>query len=149
MGNVNLKVDNDIQLVPILAVQSEWEQQHKIRALAISRSGALRSRALKDLEDLQQKHPEDFSKLMFSMSLVGQELRVDNPNHVKRGKKYKSIYEMRGGHARLFFFYTQNNEEVVVCTHAYWKTKPSKEEQNEAFATADNLRKQYEAYCEK
>jgi hypothetical protein len=75
--------------------------------------------------------------------LVADNHRVVNPRHVKQGRKHRSIYEMRGGHARLFFFYTPDTDEVVVCTHTFWKAKPSTQEQNEAFEKADRLRKRY------
>jgi hypothetical protein len=97
---------------------------------------------MEQLVDLRKKHPEDFRKLEKVLALVGMSSRVLNFNHVKQCKRYREIYEMRGGCARLFFFYTRN-DEVVVCTNSYWKSKPSRAEQDEAFEKADVLRQRY------
>jgi hypothetical protein len=44
--------------------------------------------------------------------------------------------------ARLFFFYA-GDDEIIVCTNAYWKTKPSKREQEAAFKKARECRQIY------
>ena len=50
---------------------------------------------------------------------------------------------MRGGQARMFFFYTPDEREIVVCTNQYLKTKSSKKEQDTAFELCERLRQIY------
>ena len=69
--------------------------------------------------------------------------RVRNRNHVKQGKKHKKVFEMRGGQARMFFFYTPDEREIVVCTNQYLKAKPSIKEQDAAFELCERLRRLY------
>jgi hypothetical protein len=74
---------------------------------------------------------------------------VRSSNHVGRAQGYDGIYYMRAhrGHARVNFFYDNGSGEVVICTNAYWKAKPSRSEQNKSFGICANLREIYYRYC--
>ena len=128
-----------IELHYLEDVDERWETAHRIRVLVLDG----KSPALKELNDLKSRHREDYDRLLQTIRLVAERHRVFNENRVKKGRKYPEIYEMRGGHARLFFFYTSDTQEIVVCASGYWKTKPSAEEQNLAFARANRLRSAY------
>lgn len=132
----------NVRLVPIMGVPAEWETEHQIRALAVNG----RSPAAGDLESLERVHPKDYKKLLKVIKVikvVAETDRVHNMSHVKKGRHHKQIYEMRGGQARLFFFYTPDEKSIVVCTNSYWKAKPSETEQDQAFAQADRFRRLY------
>lgn len=118
-----------------------WETVHKLRALEIGGRCLVRD----FLADLNAKDKVDYRKVMKVLRMLGANTRVVDEKHVKRGGYQKEIYEVRAhrGHARVFFFYTPDDEEVVVCTSGYWKAKPSVREQNEAFETAARLRERY------
>jgi len=83
------------------------------------------------------------------MRLVGQNRRVRNEKHVRRDRQCPDVYEMRAGHAKLFFFYTPDAEEIVVCTHHYWKAKPSQREQEKAFEKCRRMRLVYQEHFAK
>ncbi|MCC6142821.1 MAG: hypothetical protein IT368_03335 [Candidatus Hydrogenedentes bacterium] len=134
-----MKVDRSVTLQDILHLPDDWQTQHKIRALAVGD----RCPAQDGLVELKREHTEDYKKIRKVMLLLGTSDRVRNELHVKRGTQHRDVYEMRGGNARLFFFYTPDTEEIVVCLNLYQKRKSSSSEQNEVFAIADRLRQLY------
>jgi hypothetical protein len=104
-----------------------------------------RTPALDGLADLEKRDRVDYSRIMRVIRLVAGNHRVMNPKHVRADAKGRGVYEMRGKHARLFFFYASDTDEIVVCTNLYWKAKPSKKEQDAAFARCSEMRDLYEA----
>jgi hypothetical protein len=140
-----VEVDKHIHLSDILKLPEDWQTQHRIRALVVGD----RCPAYAGLVDLERDHVEDYKKLKKVLRLVGTCDRVRNEQHVKRSGLHREVYEMRGGNARLFFFYTPDEEEVVVCMNVYRKRKSSRAEQNEAFAIAERLRQAYIASRER
>lgn len=146
-AHVNLEVDRVYKLEAILDVDSAWEVAHRIRALAHSSDGQLyRSVAIKELADLKAKHRDDYKKILKVVKLVAEKQRVSNENHVKRSKNWPEIYEIRGGNARLFFFYSEFDNEIVVCTGVYHKSSDSKNLQDIHFERCNRFRLAYEAY---
>ena len=141
MKNVNSTVDIHVRLLAIIGVDIKWEREHRIRALEVNG----KSRALKDISDLQEQHPKDYRQMMDTLRMAAEQRRVLNTSRVRRGrgKVCRDVYAMKGGQARMFFFYTPDEEEIVVCTHTYWKAKPSTKEQNEAFGVAAKMRQLY------
>jgi len=127
-----------VTLVSIPHVKPEWEIAHRIRALSVDGN----SPALVALDDLWERHREDYAKLLETIRLVVGNRRLQNPNRVRKDERGEDIYEMKGGHSRLFFFYA-SNDEIVVCTHHYWKAKPSKKEQDIEFRRCSRLRELY------
>jgi len=129
-----------IRLIDIFH-QPGWETRHAIRALEING----KCRVYEELIDLKRSNPADFKKLMKVIRKVACQERVMNEKQVVRGKGWPEVYEIRAhrGNARLYFFYTPDNSEIVVCTNSYWKSKRSKKEQDEAFQRADRLRQRY------
>ena len=140
-----MKVDKSVQLVDILPAGAGAPQVRRVCALKKGNSVPVKAALL----NLAKKHPEDYAKLMRIVRLVAAS-DENFTGHVKRGKgkDYRDIYEMRGGKARLFFFVRQETVEIVVCTHLYWKTKPSAREQTEEFAKAKRVRDFYESLVE-
>ena len=126
-------------LTRIIGVDPAWETAHRVRALCWNG----RSPVLKELADLQKRHPEDYRRLMAVVRLVAENQRVANRNHVKPSKQFPGVFEMRGGGIRLFFFYTPDADEVVVCANSYWKAKPGRSEQHAAFERCARLRQAY------
>jgi hypothetical protein len=133
-ANVNIKVDRRIRLAEIPDVKTDWQTEHTIRALVVDE----RSLALSFLAELKSRHFGDYRKIMKVAKLVACQPRVRNENQVRPGKKYRETYEMKGGHARLFFFY--GPQEEVVCTHGFLKSKASRKEQSQEFAKCDTFR---------
>jgi len=120
-------------------VEPEWQTRHPIRALA--RDG--KSLVLAELQDLKRRHMDDYKKIMRVLRMAGETVRVQNENCVKQSGSYREIHEIRGGQARLFFFYTPDTEQIVVCANLYWKAKPSKAEQDAAFSRCERFRAEY------
>ena len=129
----------DVRLVDIIGVKRDWETHHRVQALAIDGG----SDALKGIRDLQKRHKDDYGKLLRVLKAVAGNDRVLNPHHVKQGRVYKDVYEIRAGHARLFFFYTPDAKAVVVCTNYYWKARDSGPEQDVEFRRCETLRLLY------
>lgn len=120
-----------------LPVGARWA----IQALRING----KSPALAAILDWKRHRPADYRKIIKVMALVATKQRVTDEKHVKKTSKpqhHGEIYEMRAhrGQARLFFFYDNNKEAVVVCTNEYIKGKGS---QDSAFQRCANLRKIY------
>jgi len=61
-----------------------------------------------------------------------------NPNH-------GNVYEARAhkGKARLMFFYSEEEEAVIVCTNPFWKGQGN---QDGAFSTCAKLKSIFEKY---
>ncbi|OQB39288.1 MAG: hypothetical protein BWY09_01152 [Candidatus Hydrogenedentes bacterium ADurb.Bin179] len=128
-----------IGLVDIIDVKPSWQTRHCVQALARDET----SRVVADLDDLKKRHLSDYKKIMKVIKIVAENERVNNENYVKQGDTHKDVYEMRGGQARLFFFYTPDRKKIVVCTNYYWKAKDSKTEQDAAFERSERLRVEY------
>lgn len=149
-AQVNLEVDKVCILEDIIDLDPAWEVAHKIRALALSQGGGPpRSPALSGLADLKAKHRDDYKKILKVIRLVGERDRVRNEQHVKQSKKWPEIYEMRGGKARLFFFYSNYDNQIVICTNVYHKRDDSKRLQDAGFEQCNRLRLIYEEYRSK
>lgn len=132
----------DVRLLDIIGVEPGWESVHVVRALSVDG----KSPALEGLLDLERNHRDDYKKIMKVIRLVAGNQRVINPKHVKQGDTFKEVYEMRGGHARLFFFYTPDAEQIVVCANHYWKAREGEREQDTAFERCNSLRLLYTAH---
>lgn len=127
-------------LVEVPGFSPEWEVVYRVRALEVNG----RALVLTALRDLQRHHPEDHAKLLATMRIVAQHERVCEPSRVRKDAQGEDVYEMKGGHARLFFFYAPD-DSLVICTHHYWKAKPSKREQDAEFRKCARLREMYMA----
>jgi phage-related protein len=132
-----------ITLRDIAVVKPEWQTVHKIKALEING----RCPALAMLAEWAQDNKDDFKKLMKSIKLVCQNKRVINQKHVKKSSNpaHCGIYEIRAdkGKPRLFFFYSNGAEEIVICTHG-WDKKTSQREQNSEFDKCARFKQLYE-----
>ena len=98
------------------------------------------------------KSPADYKKIMKVLCMIGQVDRIRDEKKVKKSKnpKHDDIYEIRAdkGHARLMFFYSAQDQAVVVCTNTYWKAKASQREQDQAFHVCHQLKKIYETHIQ-
>jgi len=143
MRGVNLKVDITVELEDIIDLNSEREVRCRVCALKINGKAPAKA----GLMDLKSWHPEDYKKILNVIRLVASRREVKS-QHVKRGKgRYHDIYEMRGGQARLFFFFEPVARAIVVCTNLYWKAKPSRKEQDQAFERSLQFRDIYAAHA--
>lgn len=135
----------NVVLADITCVKREWQTVHRIKALEIDG----RSPALDALADWSRNNQRDFKRLMRSIKLVCQNKRVLNPKYVKKSNnpKHGDVYEIRAdkGLPRLFSFYRQGSDEIVICTHG-WGKKSSREQQDAEFAKCSRLKTLYEAH---
>jgi mRNA-degrading endonuclease RelE of RelBE toxin-antitoxin system len=126
-----------LELLEIPGVEASHQTSWKIRALAID--GV--SPALEALLAWEKSEKADYKKIMKVMRIVGQSDRVRDEKHVKKSSNadHENVYEMRAhrGHARLMFFYSEEDEAVVVCTTSYWKGKG---DQDTAFRQCSRLK---------
>jgi len=130
----------DIRLVDIIGVDPRWEIVHTVKALEING----KTPATSDLARLQKDDPSEYRKIMEVIKEVAGKKRVKNPGRVKADAKKRGVYEMRGKYARLFFFYTADTDEIVVCANLYRKTDSSIKKQESAFARCAELKECFE-----
>ena len=136
-----VNVGMEVRLRAIPDVLDEWQEVYRVYALEVDG----RSHALYEILNLKRKHPVDFKKLMKTIKLVAGSDIILGQRHVKKAQNHENVYEMKGGQARMFFFYIHGSRKAVVCTNAYWKAKPSKKEQDAAFSICQQLRVKYMA----
>ena len=128
-----------IELVDIIPLGVGSGRRRRVCALKIDG----KSPVLAELLDARKHHAEDHAKIIKVIKLVASVDEVRG-KHVKRGEgRYGDIYEMRGGQVRLFYFHEPDRNEIVICTNLYWKAKPSKREQSQAFKRALRFRDLY------
>lgn len=130
----------DIHLVDIIGVDQSWETQHRVRALEIDKG----SPANAGLAELKRNDKTEHARIIRAIKMVASYERVIGTSHVKVDAGGRGVYEMRAKYTRLFFFYTQDTDEIVVCTHVYQKRDSSKLQDKE-FAKCAELRDLYEA----
>lgn len=130
-----------IELVDIPDWEGKAQDAHPVKALWIGE----RSPVLIALNDWRRSAPNDYKKIMKALRHAALTRRPTNSNLVVRDKAGRNVYELRaqGGNARLFYFYTDGAEEIIVCANEYWKTKPSEAEQDRAFEKCARLRENY------
>lgn len=135
-----------ISLVKIPGVTEDLQLVWKIRVLQLNNNDLV----LGELLHWQQKSLADYKKIMKVLSLIGQVDRIRDEKKVKKSAnpKHKGVYEIRAdkGSARLMFFYCEKNQAAIVCTNAYWKSKSSKNEQDQAFERCYQLKQIYETH---
>lgn len=129
-----------LELIEIPGMELSHQTCWKVRALAVDGS----SPALNALLVWAKSQKADYNKIMKVMRIVGQTRYIVDPKKVKKSSnsQHEGVYEMRAhrGHARLMFFYSEEEESVVVCTHDYWKGRGS---QDSAFRRCAELRQFY------
>jgi len=132
-----------IRLLEIPGLDERDQTECKIRVLSIDGSDLV----LGHLEQWRINQKEDFKKIMKVMKLAACHKRVRNEKHVRKTgiKEQGPVYEMRAdkGHARLFFFYDDTDDQLIVCTNTYWKGKGAKKAQHHAFEHCSKLRTIY------
>lgn len=103
-------------------------------------------------EMLQWKTSEksDFRKIIKAMRFAAKQHRVRDEKKVKScaNKKYHGTYEFRAdkGHARVMFFYDEQQESIIVCTTPFFGKGGSAKKQDAAFKDCHNLKTLYEAF---
>ncbi len=129
-----------IQLEEVPGLSTTDQTCWQVRALAIDG----KSPALAALDSWATSSSADYKKILKVLRIVGQFRRVTDETKVTKSADpdHGDIYELRAhkGHARLFFFYSDQGEAVIVCTNAYWKGKGS---QQQAFALCARLKSIY------
>ncbi len=136
-----------VKLRHIEDVKTSEEYPYQVRALEINR----RSLALDAIAKWKKDHRKEYKKIITTINLLAKNGRISDPNRVKKSRKYPTSYEMKAKRcsARLYFFYMDGNEEIIVCTNGQWKSKPSKNEQDRAFKMCNDLRKTYHKEIER
>lgn len=128
------------ELLEIPGLKASEQTRWKIRALALDG----RSPALGALLEWQESEKADFKKIMKVLRMLGQVPRVHDEKKVKKSSNpdHEGTYEARAdkGHARLMFFYCEEDESLVICTNHYWKGRGN---QNMAFKQCSDLRTLY------
>lgn len=132
----------EIKICEIPGLPDEIGTPWKIRALMIDG----KSFALNALLEWQSKQPNDYKKILNSLKLAASsKLPLHSPKHVKKSIAHENVYEARADkmHARLFFFYSREKEQIIVCTNDYWKKGDGKG-QDAAFNFCNKLKFMYE-----
>jgi hypothetical protein len=103
-----------------------------------------RAKAINDLLIYRKLDKRDFKKIIktINMQLNRSSLLSDKDKLQQDGE----ILEFKGGHCRLFGFIsgTAREQEIIICTHGFWKTDgkggKSNARQKQAFNTAEKFR---------
>ncbi len=112
-----------IELLDIPSLPDEFQTVHTVKALAVEG----KCLAIAALLQWKRECPAAWKKLMKAVRYVGTTERrnIVNPKYVKKcdNPVYGDVYEARAdkGKPRLFFFYDENDETIVICTNAYEK----------------------------
>lgn len=119
-------------------VPENMRTRHKIKFLSVDGKCFAREALIK----LAAEHLKEYKKLIKTLHNITSQKYVANPQKVQYSDSDK-VYEAKAnaGKARLFFFYTED-DEIVICLNDYWKGK--KRTQSKAFAIAGELKKLYE-----
>lgn len=138
-----MSIDVKLIDVPEELIPSKWQVEYSIKLLSINNVAP----ALKGLYSLRKKDKKDFGKLLknIKMQLENEEI-IQNSQKIERGKKkhQKEIMEVKAtaGHSRLFAFLSEDNE-IIICTNAYWKTSTNRKQQDREFDKAASMRSIY------
>lgn len=134
-----------IALVRIRNVPEEWQIGHAIRALEING----RSLVIDVMARWSRDCPREYKKILDSLKMVGTLRRVQQQGRVRKDRYNRPIYEIKAPNCplRLFFFYTPDSEEVIICTNGFLKSKLSAEEQEVHFYRAYRLYQTYLDEC--
>lgn len=105
-----------IELIQVPGVTNQQQTRWLVRVLQIDG----RDLVLGSLADWQRKSPGDHKKIMKVLSMIGLVDRICDQKKVKK------------------------SQSAVICTNTYWKSKSSRQEQNQAFETCHKLKQIYE-----
>ena len=108
-------------------VKSEYQSVWKIKGLELDGHCV----AENELTNWLKKNKGDYNKIIKALKVAGTSKRVLNEKLIKKDKsgKYEGVYEARAdkGSARLFFFYSEEEQSMIICTNAYWKNSGNQE----------------------
>lgn len=133
----------------IPGLSDENQTVHRIKTLSVNE----KDRAREALGRWRKASNADWKKLMRSIRYVGTTRReeIRNTKYVKKcdNPKYQDVYEFRAqkGKPRLFFFYDQSDDTVVICTNDYEKDDSRRGKrggQDAAFGLCFEMKKLYE-----
>ena len=134
--------DLDEEILGKLLIKSEWQDKYCLAFFC--RANEPIPNVVTELLKFRLRHPREYRGLITSIKTqLAQEDVVRNTKRVRQGTPYENIYEFKSGTVpgiRLFFFF--DADEIIVCTHAWWKAKESRQEQNKEFQKADKMRMQ-------
>lgn len=118
------------------AVQTVW----KVRAMAIGDRNPTKTA----LDRWGREYPEALKTIYKVMRIAGHMRRVTNQKLVKKttNPKHGDVYEMiaYGDVPRLFFFYEEGTDNLIICTNEYDKGGG---DQDAAFKKCADLRDLY------
>lgn len=98
-----------------LSISPDWQKKHRLCFLEANG----RVPALTELLAFSRRSKADMKKLCqtIKLQLASNDL-LRNPKRVKAGSKehQKGVIELKGGHGRLFCFFSKNGE-LIICTN--------------------------------
>ena len=127
------------------AEQSQW----KIRCLGQKEAdGSVVSPVLDQLKAWQENDEKEYEKLLRAIRYGGSNQVHRNPDLIRQDEKKRGGYEFKNTSCkcRLFFFYDRREEQIIICTNAYWKNKTSPKEakeQDHAFGVCAQMKALY------
>lgn len=132
--------------IPVL---SEHEQTcWKIKCLGrAGPDGQIHSPVLEQLLDWEKNKNNEFKKLLRAIRYGGANQVHQNPNLIRQDEKKRGGYEFKNTSCscRLFFFYDRRNDQIIICTNAYWKGGGAKKgEQDHQFERCSKLKALYQ-----
>jgi len=121
-------------LVEIPGLTEREQSRWKIRCLAQQqRDGSIKAPVLEELKAWQSTHEKEYEKLLRAIRYGGSNQVHRNPDLIRGDKKKRGGYEFKNTscNCRLFFFYDKSEQQIIICTNAYWKKKNSPKEAQE------------------
>lgn len=138
---VKINLDSECELVDIEGIDLNTAM-YDVKALQVDGEAP----ALSALADWSEKEKSDFHSIVDGIRIVASVPRhsVWQRKGVSADKKGRPIYELaaRRKSARLFFFYVDIPQTVVVWLGSFWKPKGGRK-QDRAFDEAAEVRESY------
>lgn len=120
------------------------QQCWKIQFLGtLDESNNTRSPVLNDFLEWKKKNRKEFAKIVRAMTYAATHSKHIDPKFVKEDREKRGGFEFRNNRCnlRLLFFYDDDNDQIIICTNTFKKSK--NKAQDEAFAKCARLKDAY------
>lgn len=106
----------------------------KVKCLGLKGAGgSIKSPVLEKLKEWQANDEKEYEKLLRAIHYGGTNQVHMNQDLIRQDEDKRGGYEFKNTSCkcRLFFFYDRKDQQMIICTNAYWKNKNSNKEAKE------------------
>ena len=112
---VNFGVDTLLRLVPFSDFEQLDRDHHRIRLLQVGK----RCEVLGSLKEWAKSSRDDYDRIVNGLRRIAENEDRPQLNTIRRVGS-EEIVEVKGGNARLFYFYDNDSGYTVVCVGTFW-----------------------------